>query len=525
MKSRRWLSVLLALLLALGGLTAFAEATGSDGDASTAVQETVDAPVEEIELVLGGTSPDEVPAEGQDAGGAVAEPPKDAGDEPLPPEGQEDPAPAGPLASLTLPRKMTIGLGERVLLAPEPVPADAVYSLTYKTGKKAVVAVNAASGEITGKKTGSADITVVADNGVKATVKVTVVKGPKNVTLSAPQKVGVGDRFSCRVTYTAKTAGSYTLTSDDEGVLRVEEDGTVTALAEGAATLTATCYNGKHGSAKVEVLPAATNLWLDRGEATMGKGDKLRLTAGMPEGQAGLLSYASSDSAVATVSADGVVSCVNLGTAVITVRNSGGLEDQCAVEVLPAPKALTLSARSITLGVGQEVQLGVTLQPEGAVGTLTFKSSKGSVAAVSQDGTITARKKGTTTITVKAHNGVSAKMKVTVKAAPKSVSVSLDYPWLTVGDATFARAALPRNTAGSVTFESDNPDVIDVTGKGDVIATGEGTAHVIATAYNGATGKVAVTVRPRIDPEVSGLLEVTFMNIGRNDGILIHCGG
>ena len=518
MKLRKLLSVLLALMLALGGLAAFAEETVGEMPMVALDSEAVEAPVAEIETVLD---------EGEEESG---DQPMDIETDELPPEeaGEpgEEPAPAGPLEKLSLPGQMTIGLGEKVRLAPEPTPAGAEYTLTYKSSKKKIVSVNADTGEIKGKKKGTANITVTADNGVTATVKVTVVKAPKKVTLTAPDKVGVGDSFRCKVTYNAKTGGGYKLTSDKADVLRVEADGSLTALAKGTATLTATSFNGKKGTAKVQVLSAPTSMWLNQTEASVGLGGTLKLTHGTPEGEAGVLRYSSSDKGVAAVDADGVVTGASLGTAVITARTTGGIEDQCTVTVLPAPKSMKLSTNKITLGKGQQVQLGVTLQPEGSEGTLTFTSSKENVAAVTRDGMITAKKKGKSTITVKTHNGIKATVKVTVKGAPKKVSVTLDNPWLSVGDTAHAKIKLPKNTAAAnSTFTSDNPAVATVSANGTVTAVGEGTAHIIATTFNGKSGKAEVTVTKRIDPGESGLCEITFMNIGRNDGILIHCGG
>ena len=53
----------------------------------------------------------------------------------------------------------------------------------------------------------------------------------------------------------------------------------------------------------------------------------------------------------------------------------------------------------------------------------TFKSSNTNIATVSETGKVTAKKKGTTTITVSA-NGVSATCKVTVKSVPKGSSTT-----------------------------------------------------------------------------------------------------
>ncbi len=530
MTLRRGWAALLALMLALSGPMAFAEAAQTPEEAAMAAEESemAEAPVEEVEVLLG-EEPEAAPAEPEaplpEEEASDDQPMAASPDEPPPQTAAE---PAGPLVSLSMPGQMILGLDESVCLEPTPAPAGAFYSLTFKSDKKKVLAVDVATGRVTGKKKGRATVTITADNGVTTVVRITVAGKPKKIGLAAPEKAGVGDRFTCKVTYPKGTGGGYTLTSDAPGVLRVEADGSVTALAQGTATLTATSYNKKTSAATVRVLPAATALWLDRTAADVGQGGTLRLTAGMPDGQAGVLQFSSSDGGIAAVDADGVVTGVGLGTATITARTAGGIEDRCAVRVLPAPKSLSLNAKKITLGAGEQVQLAATLQPEGTACTLSYKSSKPKIAEVSDDGVITAKKKGGATVTVKAHNGVSARVKVTVKAAPKKVSLALDSPTLAVGGATVARVKLPKNTAGGLTFSSDNPAVATVAADGRVTAVAEGKANITVTTYNGKSAGATLTVGQQADEEhgeVSGPFEITFMNIGRNDGILIHCGG
>lgn len=79
---------------------------------------------------------------------------------------------------------------------------------------------------------------------------------------------------------------------------------------------------------------------------------------------------------------------------------------------------IEFSDKKLTIGIGDSYKLAPVLTPEDATNqTLKWKSSKKAVATVSKDGTIKAKKKGTTTITCYAQDGsgVKAKCKITVK--------------------------------------------------------------------------------------------------------------
>ena len=68
-----------------------------------------------------------------------------------------------------------------------------------------------------------------------------------------------------------------------------------------------------------------------------------------------------------------------------------------------------------TVKKGKKLKLMVITDPAGFKTTFTFKSSKPKVATVSKKGVVKGKKKGKTTITVTAPNGMTARIKVTVK--------------------------------------------------------------------------------------------------------------
>lgn len=84
------------------------------------------------------------------------------------------------------------------------------------------------------------------------------------------------------------------------------------------------------------------------------------------------------------------------------------------VTVLTVSK-VKLSATTRTLTRGKAFTLKTTLSPTNVVSKLTYKSSNPKVATVSSTGKVTARRKGTATITVTSSNGKKATCRITVR--------------------------------------------------------------------------------------------------------------
>lgn len=125
------------------------------------------------------------------------------------------------------------------------------------------------------------------------------------------------------------------------------------------------------------------------------------------------LTYTSSDSEVATVTAEGVVTGVKPGKAVITATSVNGVKGQCEVTVAEETWVY-LSNTEITIVVGEEAVLTATVTPENAPDkTVTWTSSDPEVASV-DGGKVKGVAEGTAIITASA-NGKSAECKVTVE--------------------------------------------------------------------------------------------------------------
>ena len=148
----------------------------------------------------------------------------------------------------------------------------------------------------------------------------------------------------------------------------------------------------------------------------MGLKEKVTLKATLlPEGTSSKVTFKSSKKSVVKVSKKGVLTAKRTGKAVITVTTENGKTTKCRVTVKKKPTKITIKAGRKTLKKGQKIRLKTKLSKGSASYKRIFKSSKKSVASVSADGMVTAKKKGTATITVKTYNGKKAKIKITVK--------------------------------------------------------------------------------------------------------------
>lgn len=111
------------------------------------------------------------------------------------------------------------------------------------------------------------------------------------------------------------------------------------------------------------------------------------------------VTWASSDTSVATVSSTGVVTAIKTGNATITATTTNGKSASSAITVAQS-YSISLDKASVSMLVSEDaVQLTASTTPAGTA--VTWTSSDTSVATVSSAGKVTAVKKGTAVITAK----------------------------------------------------------------------------------------------------------------------------
>lgn len=209
------------------------------------------------------------------------------------------------------------------------------------------------------------------------------------------------------------------------------------------------------------------------------------------------ITWASSNESVATVTA-GVVTAVGYGTATITATAPSGKYTACTVSVpRPSAKSISVSGSVNTVRVGESIQLSASVKPLDASQSVTWSSSKTSVASVRSNGLVFGVKPGTTTITAKASNGKKGTYTVLVIAKPGLViTVSPATLSINVGESRTLQVGVTTEDASSlaVTWNSDNPTVAAVSSTGVVTAKAVGSAIITATDVGGAKASCKVTV-------------------------------
>ncbi|MFQ7259970.1 MAG: Ig-like domain-containing protein [Christensenellales bacterium] len=268
---------------------------------------------------------------------------------------------------------------------------------------------------------------------------------------------------------------------------------------------------------------AVTGVKLDKTEANVTVDGQITLKATVSPDNAGNkeVEWSSSDSTIASVDNNGVVTGHKAGTATITVKTKdGGKTATCKVTVTDKVVAVTevkLDKTTAEMKVGDTLTLTATVTPDNATNKkVTWKSDKTDIADVDANGKVTAKAKGTATITVTTEDGgKTAKCVVTVdEKAPETVPVTgitLDKTELTlkVGETYQLKHTLnPENaTNKNVTWSGNN--YVNVTGQGLVTAkkvTGDNPVDITVTTQEGnftATCKVTVTAADKTELETA----------------------
>ena len=252
-------------------------------------------------------------------------------------------------------------------------------------------------------------------------------------------------------------------------------------------------------SYKDEDVIEASQITLNRSTAVLGVGESFKITATVtPQNAAAEVTYQSSNVNAVKVLSDGTVRAVGIGEARITVMTDNGKAAYCNVTVRRAPGSVSVSKSKVTLGVGEKYRLSCTLPYGTAANGFTYSSSNSSVVRVDRrTGEFTARGVGTAKLTVRTYNGKTAVCTVTVKEAPKSISLNKRQITLGIGEEFDLDSSLPSGCgAYSVKYSTNNSEIAAVrAGGGLVTAKAVGTAKIIVKTYNGKAAVCTVTVK------------------------------
>ncbi|MDD3122905.1 MAG: Ig-like domain-containing protein [Candidatus Izemoplasmatales bacterium] len=242
---------------------------------------------------------------------------------------------------------------------------------------------------------------------------------PTAITLGGGQEtMNVGDTLSLtyEITPSNTTNKNVTWKSSNEAVLKVDSAGGLTALAAGTATITVSCKAKSSVKATIDITVNAVHVDVTsiaisgKTEVEVGKTIMLGVTA-LPSGASNEVTWVSSDTAVATIDANGKVTGVAEGTVKFTATSTENtaIVAEHSVTVIPGtvvnpddptvkPTSIVLSYTNDTVEVGWKLQFSATVYPEGASQSVTWHSRKEEVATIDSKGYVLGIAEGTTYI-------------------------------------------------------------------------------------------------------------------------------
>ncbi len=297
-------------------------------------------------------------------------------------------------------------------------------------------------------------------------------------------------------------------TSSDETIASVDATGFVSGLAPGVATITASSET-RDAAVGIVVSPvpvASVIVSPPRDTIVVGQSTQLAavardsITVPLPDRP---VTWQSSNAAVATVSASGLVIAVAPGTVTITAT-SDGVAGTGTIVVQPRPVGTVIvSPGQAAVTVGQTIALTVQITDDnGNLLTgrpVAYESGNAAVASVSTDGVVRGVAAGATTITVTSE-GRTGSMQVTVLPTPvASIRVEPATASLAVGDSVRLTASA-LDAGGNVlaqrpvTWTSGAPTVLSVSATGSVRALAPGSGLVFAM-IDGRLASATITVR------------------------------
>lgn len=293
--------------------------------------------------------------------------------------------------------------------------------------------------------------------------------------------------------------GKLTYKSSNEKVVTVDADGKLTIVGAGKATIT---ISGAETDYRLAPEDISYEVEIDKAKVTFAYAEakqEMIILDEVPENKLsigvydGTVAYKSSNTKVATVSADGKLTIVAAG--VVTITASGAETANC-YEATPASYELTIKKKTCTLTLSAAevsgVYGGTATAPEvtkgnGYDGTLEYESGDKNVVTVSDEGVLTIVGAGETIVTVSgpetAYCYAPASVSYTVKIAKADVAFSFAEE----SQEMFFKREIPANELdkgvydGTVVYAINNSDIAEFDADGQLIVKAVGIVTITAS--------------------------------------------
>lgn len=419
-----------------------------------------------------------------------------------------------PLQSISLNKtSIEVAKNENQTLEVKYNPVDTTddKTVTWTSADPNVATVE--NGVVTGVSVGTTTITATVGNKT-TTCDVTVTSPLKEIKVNSSEVTVLKNQSqTVNVEYLpADTTDDKTITwsIDNSKIADIDANGaevTITGKKQGEAVVTATSANGLTSTCKVEVKEVPiTAIKLDVTSKKLEPGEIQAvnveyLPADTTDEKA--VTWKSSNTDVATVDENGVITAIAGGQADITATTANGVSATCRITVPIHLNGISLEKTSLNLRKGQSSDaLSVVYDPVNTTDELPtiWSSSDESVATVNAQGVVTGLKEGTATIKVQVGT-FTATCEVTVSEIHvNEIKVAEDTPsTLYKGQSHKLNVkVLPEDTTDDVelVYESSDDSVATVSADGTVTGLKEGTVQITIKTADGRVSTVyEVTVK------------------------------
>lgn len=219
-------------------------------------------------------------------------------------------------------------------------------NVSFESADAGIAAVNA-NGVVTGVSAGETTITVTTeDGGFTGACTINVYNQAVTGVTIEPSEAELPAGYSMKLTATVlpenATNKNVIYSVDDESILSVDQDGNITGLSLGTATVTVTTEDGGFtASAEITVIPVqVTGVSISPKSVSVALGHTIQLTASITPSNAANknLSWSVSDETIISVDGQGTVTGLSGGTATVTVTTEdGGFSASAEITVYYAP--------------------------------------------------------------------------------------------------------------------------------------------------------------------------------------------
>ena len=251
----------------------------------------------------------------------------------------------------------------------------------------------------------------------------TYSKPTPSITINnPPSELAVGDNYG--LDYEISNYNDYdaTIVSSDENIVLVNDDGSLTALSEGTATITISSNDLKESflvtvksvpTESVSIVNPTNKIQLDT---------NVRLYASISPENATYqkLNWSSSDNNIASVDENGEVKALATGSAIISCETVDGIKTEMPFEVYEVyPNDIQVSDANLRIERGDTKYIQIDILPyEANNKSYDVHIDNTNVAEFVNERGVIAHNDGNANLTIKTHNGITKMIPIEVYHIP-----------------------------------------------------------------------------------------------------------